>query len=213
MTWLEPVTLEGTAARLEPLEMDHVPHLERAAADGELWRLWVTSVPAPAGTRRYVEEALDAQIRGTALPFVVRRRADGEIVGSTRFCHAEPQHRRVEIGYTWYAKSAQRSAINTDCKCLLLTHAFETLNAVAVEFRTHFHNRASRLAIERLGARQDGVLRQHQILPDGTLRDTVVYSILDREWPTVRRGLQFMLESHHGAEMQPPSPGPPAAGP
>ena len=195
MSWLAPVTLEGAAARLEPLELGHVPALERAAAEGELWRLWVTGVPAPGATTRYVEEALEARRGGTALPFVVRRLEDGEIVGSTRYCHAEPRHRRVEIGYTWYAESAQRTPINTDCKRLLLAHAFETLDAIAVEFRTHFHNRASRRAIERLGARQDGILRQHQLMTDGTLRDTVVYSILDREWPTVRRGLDFLLEA------------------
>lgn len=194
MSWLSPVTLEGRVARLEPLVVDHVPDLQRAAADGRLWRLWVTSVPEPDATRRYVEDALDAQARGTALPFVVRRLQDGEIVGSTRYCHAEPAHRRVEIGYTWYSASAQRTGVNTDCKRLLLAHAFDTLGAIAVELRTHFHNRASRRAIERLGARQDGVLRQHQIMPDGTLRDTVVYSILDREWPTVRRGLDFMMD-------------------
>lgn len=194
MTWLVPVTLEGTVARLEPMDRRHVPDLQRAAADGELWRLWVTSVPTPEGTAQYVEDALDAQDRGTALPFVVRRLQDGEIVGATRYCHAVPAHRRVEIGYTWYATSAQRTRINTECKRLLLGHAFETLGAIAVELRTHFHNRASRRAIERLGARQDGVLRQHQIMPDGTLRDTVVYSILDREWPTVRRGLDFLLD-------------------
>ena len=194
MTWLQPVVLEGRIARLEPLAVDHVPELERAATDGELWRLWFTSVPSPEETRTYVEAALQDQSCGTALPFVVRSNQTDQIVGSTRFCHAVPQHRRVEIGYTWYAKSSQRTGLNTECKRLLLGHAFDTLDAIAVELRTHFHNRASRRAIERLGARLDGVLRQHQILPDGTLRDTVVYSILDREWPTVRRGLDFLLE-------------------
>lgn len=193
MSWLRPVVLEGIAARLEPLQVDHVPDLEQAAQDGQLWKLWTTSVPAPGDTRSYVGQALEAQRQGTALPFVVRCRTRGEIVGSTRFCHAVAEHRRLEVGYTWYAQSAQRTAINTDCKLLLLRHAFDELDAIAVELRTHFHNRASRRAIERLGARQDGVLRQHQILPDGTLRDTVVYSILDREWPTVRRGLEDML--------------------
>ncbi|PWK87671.1 GNAT family N-acetyltransferase [Fulvimonas soli] len=192
--FLEPVTLEGRHVRLEPLATAHADALRRAAADGELWKLWYTSVPAPERVDAYVDAALAMQAEGGALPFAVRALASGEIVGCTRYCHADAANRRVEIGYTWYAASAQRSAVNTECKALLLRHAFETLGCIAVEFRTHWLNRRSRAAIERLGARQDGVLRNHQRLPDGSYRDTVVYSIIESEWPAVKRHLAFRLE-------------------
>lgn len=188
----QPLTLSGEHVRLEPLRIEHAPALEQAAADGELWRLWYTSVPAPGHARDYIETALRDQAQGRSLAFVVLD-GEGRVVGSTRYCHIESAHRRLEIGYTWYAQRVQRSALNTQAKRLLLAHAFEALDAVAVEFRTHWFNHRSRAAIERLGAKQDGVLRNHMIMPDGTLRDTVVYSIIASEWPTVRTHLDHQL--------------------
>jgi RimJ/RimL family protein N-acetyltransferase len=145
-------------------------------------------------TRKWLEIALDMRERLGAMPFAVRDNASGEIVGSTRYFNVDPVNRRLEIGHTWYARRAQRTAINTECKLLLLTHAFEALSCIAVEFRTHWFNHASRAAIARLGAKQDGVLRNHQLMPDGSLRDTVVFSILESEWPGVKRHLRFLLE-------------------
>ena len=191
--WMQPVSLLGRHVRLEPLAPDHADALEAAALDGEQHRLWVTTVPGPGEAPAYIATALAQQAQGRALPFVVRD-AQGAIVGSTRYCNVEAAHRRVEIGYTWYAARVQRTALNTEAKRLLLAHAFEALDCIAVEFRTHWHNRRSRAAIERLGAKQDGVLRNHLIMPDGTLRDTVVYSVIASEWPTVRRGLDWRLQ-------------------
>ena len=191
-TWIKPVNLRGQHVRLDPLAVEHVPGLQLAAADGELWRLWYTSVPAPDRTKTYVEKALELRAAGLAMPWVVRD-ADGIIVGSTRYGNIDADNRRVEIGWTWYAKRVQRTALNTEAKLLLLTHAFEALGCAAVEFRTSWFNHASRNAIARLGARQDGVLRKHMRMADGSYRDTVVFSILDDEWPMVRRHLQFML--------------------
>jgi len=145
------------------------------------------------GVEAYVQAALEQQAQGHAVPFAIRLAEGGRVVGSTRFCNIEAAHHRAEIGYTWLAKSVQRTSVNSACKQLLLTHAFEERQAIAIEFRTHWHNRASRRAIERLGAKQDGVLRQHRQDPSGAFRDTVVYSILDSEWPTVRRGLEAAL--------------------
>ncbi len=192
--FIEPVTLRGAHATLEPLAREHVPALAAAAADGELWRLWYTSVPAPGREQVYVDTALDLRETAHAMPFVVRDNASGQIVGSTRYCNVEPASRRLEIGYTWYAKRVQRSPVNTECKLLLLTHAFEALQCIAVEFRTHWFNFASRTAIARLGAKQDGVLRNHQLMPDGSRRDTVVFSILDSEWLAVRAHLRHQLD-------------------
>jgi RimJ/RimL family protein N-acetyltransferase len=192
--FVEPVTLTGRHATLEPLAREHAEAIAAAAADGELWRLWYTGVPSPEKTSAWVEAALAMRENLGALPFVVRDNASGDVVGSTRYFNVEAAHRRLEIGHTWYAKRAQRTAVNTECKLLLLTHAFETLQCIAVEFRTSFFNFASRRAIERLGAKQDGILRNHQILPDGTLRDTVVFSVIATEWPAVRRHLRFLLE-------------------
>lgn len=188
-----PLALNGSRVLLEPLSLEHADALERAAADGELWRLWYTSVPAPGHARAYIETALRDQTQGHSMPFAVRD-ATGTVVGSTRYCHIERAHRRLEIGYTWYAQRVQRTGLNTEAKRLLLTHAFESLGAVAVEFRTHWFNLRSRTAIARLGARQDGVLRNHMIMADGTLRDTVVFSIIASEWPTVRAHLDFLLQ-------------------
>ncbi len=188
--------LTGEHVVLEPLGLEHISALKLAVADGKLWELWYTSVPNPDEVAAYVEKALRQQQAGSAIPFAVRCRQSGDIVGATRICNIEPENRRMEIGYTWYASRAQRTGINTETKLLLLGYCFDTLNAIAVEFRTHWHNQASRQAIARLGARQDGVLRNHKILADGTIRDTVVFSILDREWPVVKQDLRFRLRRH-----------------
>ena len=179
---------------MEPLRRDHVDALRTAAADGELWRLWYTSVPTPVAMHDYAEAALAQQAEGCALPFAVRLISSGEVVGSTRLCDFDPINQRVEIGYTWYSARVQRSAVNSECKRLLLTHAFETLGCIAVELRTHWHNQRSRAAIAGLGAKQDGVLRNHQRHADGSFRDTVVFSIIQSEWPAVRQHLDFRLE-------------------
>jgi N-acetyltransferase len=193
---LEPVTLTGSLVTLEPLSADAVDELVAAASDGRLWELWYTSVPTPEGMAADVAAKLAARDAGTMLPFVVRRTADGTAVGVTTYCNVEPEVPRLEIGYTWTAASAQGSGVNAESKLLLLTHAFEVLGCIAVEFRTHWHNVQSRAAIARLGAKQDGVLRNHRRQPDGSLRDTVVFSILDSEWPAVRSGLRHRLARH-----------------
>ncbi|CCE12031.1 putative N-acetyltransferase (GCN5-related) [Bradyrhizobium sp. STM 3843] len=192
MAFLEPITLRGPHARLEPLSPTHHDALVDAVNDGELWKLWYTSVPAPECMTTEIERRLGLQAAGTMLPFTVFD-AEGRVVGMTTYMHVDAANRRVEIGGTWYAMGVQRSALNTQCKRLLLAHAFETLACIAVEFRTHFFNHQSRRAIERLGAKQDGILRSHQIAPNGTLRDTVVYSIIASEWPTVRAHLDYQL--------------------
>ncbi|MHB8495030.1 MAG: GNAT family N-acetyltransferase [Casimicrobiaceae bacterium] len=191
--FIPPVTLRAAHARLEPLAHGHLDGIRRAAADGELWKLWYTSVPPPERTQAWIDAALDMRERLGAMPFAVFDNASGDIVGSTRYFNVDATNRRLEIGHTWYAKRAQRSPINTECKLLLLTHAFESLECIAVEFRTHWFNQQSRAAIARLGAKQDGVLRNHQLMPDGSRRDTVVFSILDSEWPAVRAHLNFLL--------------------
>ncbi|WP_019141627.1 GNAT family N-acetyltransferase [Noviherbaspirillum massiliense] len=194
MAFIEPVTLKGRLAVLEPLTATHHDALVAAASDGELWKLWYTSVPAPAKTRDYIETALDMRDRHGAMPFVIRDNRNGDVVGSTRYFNVDAANRRLEIGHTWHARSAQRTGINTECKLMLLAHAFETLKCIAVEFRTHWMNQQSRAAIARLGAKQDGILRNHQIASDGSYRDTVVFSIIESEWPAVKRHLQFKLE-------------------
>ena len=194
MAFVEPVTLEGRHVRIEPLAREHDAGIRAAAADGELWRLWYTSVPAPEKTAEWIDAALDVRERLGGMPFVVRETATGDVVGATRYFNVDAANRRLEIGHTWYAKRVQRTAVNTECKLLLLTHAFEALDCIAVEFRTSFFNFRSREAIERLGAKQDGILRNHAILPDGTLRDTVVFSIIAPEWPAVKRHLAYRLE-------------------
>ncbi|MEL0168702.1 MAG: GNAT family protein [Pseudomonadaceae bacterium] len=188
--------MQTELAQLRPLRAEDAAALVEAASDGKLWQLWYTQVPDAATVEAYVAEALREQQLGRALPFAVVERATGRLIGTTRYCNAETTHRRLEIGYTWYAASWQRTALNTQCKLVLLQHAFEVLGCVAVEFRTHWHNQQSRAAIARLGAKQDGVLRNHRLEPDGARRDTVVFSILDSEWPSVRKSLQHRLVRH-----------------
>ena len=187
------VLLAGNGVRLEPLTLAHESDLAAAAADGELWQLWYTSVPAPAETRAYIDAALDGQAAGHMLPWVVREAATGQIVGTTRFHDMVPAIDRVEIGYTWYARTWQRSHVNRACKLLLLTHAFDELGCQVVGLRTDHMNFTSQRAIEGLGAKRDGVIRRYQVRRDGTLRDTVLYSILAHEWPDVRRHLTARL--------------------
>jgi len=192
MPWLEPVSLSGPHARLEPLSRDHTDGLVEAVKDGELWKLWYTSIPSPETMEAEIARRLGLQVSGAMLPFVVKD-AGGKIAGMTTYMNVDTANRRVEIGSTWYAQRVQRTPLNTQCKLLLLTHAFEKLNCIAVEFRTHFFNQQSRRGIERLGAKLDGILRSHQIAPNGTLRDTVVYSIIASEWPTVKAHLTYQL--------------------
>lgn len=196
--WRQAPRLAGEHVSLEPLHPEHAEGLRSALHDGELWCCWYTNVPKPEEAEAYVAAALEMQGQGRALAFAVRA-ASGDLVGSTRFYALDPAVPRLSIGYTWYAKRAQRTGINTEAKLLLLEHAFETLGCIAVAFETSWFNSASRAAIARLGARQDGVLRNHMRHGDGTARDTVVFSILDNEWPSVRRNLQYKLEQHrHG---------------
>ncbi len=188
-----PVTLEGHGIRLEALDFQHHDELLRAAADGKLWELWFTSVPEPVQTNDYIANALAGQEAGHMLPWAVREMTSGSVIGSTRYHDIVTAVERVEIGYTWYAKSWQRSHVNTCCKLLLLSHAFETLGCKVVGLRTDNFNFASQRAIEALGAKKDGVLRHHQARRDGTVRDSVMYSILLSEWPDVRRHLEGRL--------------------
>lgn len=192
MSFLQPVTLKGRHAALVPLSTEHLAGLQEATRDGDLATLWYTAVPSPEGMAAEIERRLGLQAKDTMLPFTVLD-ADGRVAGMTTYMNVDGANRRVEIGSTWYAKRVQRSGLNTECKLMLLTHAFEALQCIAVEFRTHRLNTQSRRAIERLGAQLDGILRAHQISPNGSLRDTAVYSITAAEWPTVRAHLQFQL--------------------
>ena len=191
--WIEPVTLTGTNVILEPLSLEHLEGVQSAVKDGELWKLWFTSVPSPETAEVTIKSALELRENAGWMPFVVREKETGKVIGSTRYCNVDEVNQRLEIGYTWYAESYQRTSVNTECKYLLLTHAFEKLDAIAVEFRTHWHNHASRTAIARLGAKQDGVLRNHQKSADGIYRDTVVFSIINLEWPVVKKSLEYKL--------------------
>jgi N-acetyltransferase len=193
MPFTDPVSLEGERVSLVPLSHSHRGDLIEAAKDGELWTLWYTSVPAPDGMAKEIDRRLELQARGSMLPFAVIDKSTGRAAGMTTFMNIDSVNRRVEIGSTWYRKQVQRTGLNSECKLLMLERAFDKLGCIAVEFRTHFFNRQSRTAIERLGARLDGILRQHQIGRDGILRDTCVYSILDREWPAVRAHLTHQL--------------------
>ena len=193
MSWPQPVRLAGVHATLEPLAREHEAGLVDAVRDGELWKLWYTAIPAPEAMGAEIERRLALQASGSMLPFTVRDGA-GRIAGMTTYMHIDALHRRVEIGSTWYARRVQRTPLNTECKLMLLGHAFEALDCIAVEFRTHYFNQQSRRGIERLGARLDGVLRNHQRAANGTLRDTCVYSITAAEWPTVQAHLRFQLD-------------------
>ncbi len=196
MSFLEPVTLTGDLVALEPLRHYHHDGLVAAAQDGELWNLWYTSVPRPEAMSAEIDRRLELQAVGSMLAFTARRLDTGAIVGMTTYMNVDAVHRRVEIGSTWNAVSTQRTGTNTESKLLLLTHAFEQRECIAVEFRTHWMNQQSRAAIARLGAKQDGVLRSHQRMADGSLRDTVVYSIVATEWPAVRNELRRRLAAH-----------------
>ena len=193
MAFVEPVTLEGHGLRVLPLALEHEAGLRAAAADGELWNIRVTSVPEPENTRQYIEDALAMRAAGNRFAFVVQDASSGRVVGCSSYHDILPAVKRVEIGYTWYAKSVQRSHVNTACKLLLMTHAFETLGCHVVGWRSDNFNFASQAAIERLGARKDGVIRGHALRRDGTIRDTVMYSLRAGEWPEVRAQLLYAL--------------------
>jgi RimJ/RimL family protein N-acetyltransferase len=190
MTWLQPITLRNPRATLEPLTQAHHDDLVEAVQDGELWKLWYTRIPSPEKLSAEIARRLELQAQGAMLPFAVIDNATRKAVGMTTYMNVDKENHRVEIGSTWYRKGVQRTDLNTQCKLTLLTHAFESLECIAVEFRTHYFNYQSRKAIERLGAKLDGILRSHQRTDNGTLRDTCVYSIIASEWPTVKAHLQ-----------------------
>jgi RimJ/RimL family protein N-acetyltransferase len=194
MPWPDPVTLYGSIATLKPLDHTYETDLAEAAADGELYRLWYTSVPESGGVRAEIDRRLELKRKGSMLPFAIIEQATGRAVGMTTYMNVDAANRRVEIGSTWYRKSVQRTGLNTECKYLLLTHAFDDIDCIAVEFRTHYLNTQSRRAIERLGAKLDGILRHHMIMPNGTLRDTCVYSIIQPDWPTVKAHLEWQMQ-------------------
>jgi len=194
MTWPEPITLQGALATLEPLAQSHHDDLVEAARDGELWNLWYTIVPTPEKMCEEIERRLKLRAEGSMLPFTVIDNASGKAVGMTTYMHIDATNKRVEIGSTWYRKGVQRTGINTECKFLLLQHAFETLKCIAVELRTNFFNHSSRRAIERLGAKLDGILRSHVLMPNGTRRDSCVYSIIDGEWSAVKAHLEWQMK-------------------
>lgn len=193
MTFIKPIILKGQYATLEPLSPEHGDELKLAVADGELWKLWYTFIPKPQDMSVEIERRLDLQKKGGWIPFSIRRNDSKIICGMTNYMNIDPSNRRVEIGGTWYAKSVQRTSINTECKLMLLTHAFEQLKCISVEFRANFMNQQSREAIARLGAKQDGVLRNHMLNSDGSYRDTVAFSIIESEWSTVKSHLQHKL--------------------
>ena len=196
MAFVQPVVLSRHGVRLEPLALEHEDGLRAAAADGQLWKLRVTSVPEPDNTRAYIEMALHMRQEGSRFAFAVIDEAKGRVLGTSSYHDILPAVRRVEIGYTWYARSVQRSHVNTTCKLLLLAHAFEALGCNVVGWRTDNFNHASQRAIERLGAKKDGVIRGHALRRDGTIRDTVMYSLHQGEWPEVRAHLLHLLELH-----------------
>jgi RimJ/RimL family protein N-acetyltransferase len=198
MTPTDPVTLSGKHATLVPLSHSHHDDLVAAVKDGELWDLWYTFIPTPDKMHAEIDRRLDLHAKGSMLPFAIVEKSSGQAVGMTTYMNIDAKNRRVEIGSTWYRKRVQRSALNTECKLMLLTHAFETLNCVAVEFRTSYFNYQSRKAIERLGAKPDGILRQHTIMANGTVRDTCVFSIIVSEWPSVKAHLNFQLSKPRG---------------
>ncbi|MDK2596222.1 GNAT family N-acetyltransferase [Pseudoalteromonas obscura] len=193
--WLSSGTIEGEVVLLEPIARSHCEDLIAAVNDGQNWRLWYASVPSPEDMYSYVDKAL-ANMEHGEMAYVVKTKSDNKIVGTTRFYDVKENHKRASIGYTWYSNSVRRTAVNTECKYLLMSHLFDARDAMSLEFKTHFFNQASRTAIERLGAKLDGVLRSHQIMPDGSIRDTAVYSILAHEWPAVKNNLLAKLEKY-----------------
>ncbi len=198
MSFVQAVVLSGGGVRMVPMTLAHEDGLRQAAADGELWNIRVTSVPEPEMTRKYIDEALAMRDAGTRFPFVVEDEATGQVLGTSSYHDILPAVKRVEIGWTWYAKSVQRSHVNTRCKLLLLTHAFDVLGCHVVGWRTDNFNHASQAAIERLGAKKDGVIRGHALRRDGTIRDTVMYSLRSGEWPEVRAHLNYLLQKPRG---------------
>lgn len=190
--WINAETLKGNFLTLEPLRLEHITELKVAVQDGEPWKLWFANVPRPDEMSDYVEDAISAARAGD-IAYAVRSNVTQQIVGTTRYYNVDAKNKRAMIGYTWYSSSARRTPINTECKLLLLAKLFESHDAIAAEFRTHYFNQPSRAAIERLGAKQDGILRQHQIMKDGSIRDTVVYSIIAAEWPAVKSNLLSKL--------------------
>ena len=189
MNWLSAPQIKGRYVTLEPLSIEHIDELKEAVLDGEPWKLWYANVPSPELMNGYVDEAIKESQKGN-IAFSVRCNKTNKIVGTTRFYNVDAKNKRAMLGYTWYSSSVRRSPVNTECKLLLLLHIFEKHSAIAVEFRTHFFNHNSRKAIQRLGAKQDCIIRNHQILKDGSIRDTVVYSIINSEWPAVKNNLQ-----------------------
>ncbi|SOD42479.1 GNAT family N-acetyltransferase [Nitrosovibrio sp. Nv4] len=200
MSWLEPIELKGKIVTLDPLDISHIEPLKAAVMDGEFWKLWFANVPSPAQMESYVINAVENARKGN-IAFAVRQNNTNRVVGTTRFYNVDETNRRAMLGYTWYAKSACKTGVNTESKLLLLEHVFEQKKAIAVEFRTHYFNQASRTAIERLGAKQDGILRNHQIMRDGSIRDTVIYSILQHEWPSVKNNLVCKLSLNKPATL------------
>ena len=196
--WINKENLDGKKVRLIPLEKSHKDGLLKAASDGKLWEMWFTAVPSEKSIDNYIEHALNQKEKDKEFPYVVLDIKNGEIIGSTRFYNIQPENRRLEIGYTWYAKKNQRTGINTECKYLLLKTAFEDFDCIAVQFLTNWHNLPSRKAIIRLGAKQDGVLRNHRLNADGSTRDTVVFSITNQEWSGVKKTLEYEMEKYNG---------------
>jgi RimJ/RimL family protein N-acetyltransferase len=191
------ITLTGNHVSLLPMDMKYIDGLQEAVKDGQLWKLWYTFIPPPDAMEAWIAKAIQEYDERVSVPFVIKRNSDDKIIGSTRYMNIEKDIRRLEIGTTWYSKSVQRSPVNTECKLLLLQHAFESLQCVAVEFRTHRFNVNSRRAIERLGAQLDGILRSHRFSSNGTVRDTVVYSIIRHEWENVKSNLLFILNEKY----------------
>jgi N-acetyltransferase len=188
------VEFDLESVKVVPLSVSHRDSLVQAASDGQLWELWFTSVPCEKTIDSYINFALIEKQNGSSFPFVVIDKSSNKVIGSTRYCNADTKNNRLEIGYTWYSKSYQKSSVNTECKLALLEYAFEYINVIAVEFRTHWHNHSSKIAITRLGAKQDGVLRNHQQTSDGCYRDTVVFSIINNEWAVVKKNLMHKLK-------------------
>ena len=201
--WFNEIVLESNNIRLQPIRITNKEDLISASSDGNLAELWFTSVPTPNTIDNYISSAIEDFELDKGLAFVVIDKHTNKVIGTTRYTNATPEHRRLEIGYTWYSRTFQKTHVNSECKLLLLTHAFEELNAIAVEFRTNWYNFPSRNAILRLGAKQDGVLRNHQIMADGSLRDTVVFSIIESEWKTCKRALKYKIDQIHKKEHSP----------